>query len=101
MTATELANASEIAGRGGDHACGGLHERLDQQSGDLAMTARKQPLERLGAGEPARRIGQLERTAITIGRVRSQRRKKESLEAIMEQVDVAHAHGAGRIAVIG
>ena len=90
----ELTNSLQIARRGGQHACCGLHERLDDEAGQFTVPLFEDLFNRIEAGHLARRVGQIERAAIAIGRVGFGGGEQQRLESPMEELDVAHADGA-------
>ena len=83
----ELTNPLQIAGRGGQHACCGLHERLDDEAGQFAVTIFENLFDRVEAGHLAGRVGQTERATIAIGRVGFGGGEEQRLES---------RHGRGR-----
>ena len=97
----ELTNPLQIAGRGGQHACCGLHERLDDEAGQFTVPLFENLFNRVEAGHLAGRVGQTERATIAIGRVCFGGGEQQRFESPMEEVDVAHADGADCIAVVG
>ena len=56
VPAAEVTDAREVAGRGGQHAGGGLDERFDDQSGDLPMPLLQHVFDRFEARDRAGRV---------------------------------------------
>ena len=96
----EFTNPLHIARRGGQHACCGLHERLDDEAGQFAVPRLEDLFNRVEAGHLAGRKGQIERATVAIGRVCFGGGEEQRFESSMEEINVTHADGADRITVV-
>ena len=56
---------------------------------------------RIRAGHPTLRVGQVQRTAVAVGRVGFVGREEKRLEPLVKKRDATHADGPKRVAVVG
>ncbi len=96
----ELADALQVAGRGGQHTGSGLDKRFDDEAGDLPVPPFQNVFDRFEAGQGTGRIRQPYRAPVTVRRIRGDRGKQEGVESLPEQIDAPHAHRSDGVAVI-
>ena len=101
VPAGQLAEPAQIALGMDDHPRRPLHQRLDDDGGDLAGMAPQEPLDLAQAGDRAGRPRQAERAAVAVRARRAEGREQQRAEHRVEPLDAADADVAERVAVVG
>ena len=97
----EFADAREVARRSGDHAGGSLHERFDDEAGDLLVLLLQDAFDRIKTGHPTGGVRQPQWTPVAVGRFGGDRGKAQAVESFLEELHAANAHRADGVPVIG